>query len=106
MAAIVAGIVGFGVLSLMGIHTDTSSTPGTHGYRRCRADIVSAIFRLRVPEYSLLRFSARIRDDDAPLLTRLRVPASVVNILAASSTPTADGAAIMVSNTPDQTEEA
>ena len=40
-----------------------------------------------------------------PLLTRLRIPGAVVNILAASSTPTPAPAEIMTGHTPDETEE-
>ena len=53
----------------------------------------------------VLRFAAP-RESAAmmrPLLTRLRVPASVVNILAASSTPTPAQTAIMAEHTPDHT---
>ena len=43
VAAIVAGIVGFGVLSLMGIHTDTSSTLARMGIAAVKLAIVSTI---------------------------------------------------------------
>ena len=105
VAAIVAGIVGFGVLSLMGIHTDTSSTLARMGIAAVKLAIVSTI--TGVVYLVFLRFVSPHESATMmrPLLTRLRVPTSVVNILAASSTPTADGAAIMVSNASDQTEE-
>ena len=105
VAAIVAGIVGFGVLSLMGIHTDTSLTLARMGIAAVKLTIVSAItgfVYLVFLRFVSPRESATMM---RPLLTRLRVPASVVNILAASSTPIADGAEIMVSNASDQTEE-
>ena len=104
-AAIVAGLVGFGVLALMGIHSETSSTLARMGIAAVKLTIVSAVTGL---VYLLVLRFASPRESAAmmrPLLTRLRVPASVVNILAASSTPTANATAIMASTTPAQTEE-
>ena len=104
-AAIVAGLVGFGVLALMGIHSETSSTLARMGIAAVKLTIVSAVTGL---VYLLVLRFASPRESAAmmrPLLTRLHVPASVVNILAASSTPTANTAAIMASTTPAQTEE-
>ena len=104
-AAIVAGLVGFGVLALMGIHSETSSTLARMGIAAVKLTIVSAVTGLVY--LVVLRFASP-RESAAmmrPLLTRLHVPASVVNILAASSTPTANTAAIMASTTPAQTEE-
>ena len=40
--------------------------PGTHGYRRCQARHRLDDHRRRVPGIPALRFSTRIRDDDAP----------------------------------------
>ena len=104
-AAIVAGLVGFGVLALMGIHSETSSTLARMGIAAVKLTIVSVVTGL---VYLLVLRFASPRESEAmmrPLLTRLRVPASVVNILAASSTPTANATAIMASTTPAQTEE-
>ena len=104
-AAIVAGLVGFGVLALMGIHSETSSTLARMGIAAVKLTIVSGVTGL---VYLLVLRFASPRESAAmmrPLLTRLRVPASVVNILAASSTPTANATAIMASTTPAQTEE-
>ena len=105
-AAVVSGIVGFAVLWLMGVHTSVGSTLGRMALAGVKLTVVSAITGL---VYLLvLRFAAP-RESAAmmrPLLTRLRVPASVVNILAASSTPTPAQTAIMAEHTPDHTEDA
>ena len=104
-AAVASGIAGFAVLWLIGIHTSVSSSLGRMAIAGVKLSVVSAItglvyllvLRLAAPSESL----AMMR----PLLTRLRVPVSVVNILAASSTPTAQPTAIMASHTHEQTEE-
>ena len=104
-AAIVAGFVGFGVLWLMGIHTDISSTLGRMLLAGIKLSVVSAVTGL---VYLLvLRFAAPGESSAMmrPLLTRLHVPSAVVNILAASSTPTTEPTAIMAGHTPDETEE-
>ena len=104
-AAIVAGFVGFGVLWLMGIHTDISSTLGRMLLAGMKLSVVSAVTGLIY--LIVLRFAAP-RESAVmmrPLLTRLRVPGAVVNILAASSTPTTEPTAIMTGHTPDETEE-
>ena len=104
-AAIVAGIVGFGLLWLMGIHTEISSTLGRMALAGVKLSLVSALTGL---VYLLvLRFAAPGESAVMmrPLLTRLRVPGAVVNILAASSTPTPAPAEIMTGHTPDETEE-
>lgn len=104
-AAIVAGFVGFGVLWLMGIHTDISSTLGRMLLAGIKLSFVSAVTGLIY--LIVLRFAAP-RESAVmmrPLLTRLRVPGAVVNILAASSTPTTEPTAIMAGHTPDETEE-
>ena len=104
-AAIVAGFVGFGVLWLMGIHTDISSTLGRMLLAGIKLSVVSAVTGLVY--LIVLRFAAP-RESAVmmrPLLTRLRVPGAVVNILAASSTPTTEPTAIMAGHTPDETEE-
>ena len=104
-AAIVAGFVGFGVLWLMGIHTDVSSTLGRMLLAGVKLSVVSAVTGLVY--LIVLRFAAP-RESAVmmrPLLTRLRVPGAVVNILAASSTPTTEPTAIMAGHTPDETEE-
>ena len=104
-AAIVAGFVGFGVLWLMGIHTDISSTLGRMLLAGVKLSVVSAVTGLIY--LIVLRFAAP-RESAVmmrPLLTRLRVPGAVVNILAASSTPTTEPTAIMAGHTPDETEE-
>lgn len=104
-AAIVAGLVGFGLLRLMGIHTEISSTLGRMALAGVKLSLVSAltglvyllVLRLAAPGESAVMMR--------PLLTRLRVPSAVVNILAASSTPTPASAEIMTEHTPDETEE-
>ena len=104
-AAIVAGLVGFGLLWLMGIHTEISSTLGRMALAGVKLSLVSAltglvyllVLRLAAPGESAVMMR--------PLLTRLRVPSAVVNILAASSTPTPASAEIMTEHTPDETEE-
>ena len=104
-AAIVAGLVGFGLLWLMGIHTEISSTLGRMALAGVKLSLVSALTGL---VYLLvLRFAAPGESAVMmrPLLTRLRVPGAVVNILAASSTPTPAPAEIMTGHTPDETEE-
>ena len=104
-AAIVAGLVGFGLLWLMGIHTEMSSTLGRMAVAGVKLSLVSALTGL---VYLLvLRFAAPGESAVMmrPLLTRLRVPGAVVNILAASSTPTPAPAEIMTGHTPDETEE-
>ena len=104
-AAIVAGLVGFGLLWIMGIHTGISSTLGRMLLAGVKLSVVSAVTGLVY--LIVLRFAAP-RESAAmmrPLLTRLHVPAAVVNILAASSTATPDPAAIMTGHTPDQTED-
>ena len=105
-AAIVSGLVGFAALWLMGVHTSVGSTLGRMALAGVKLSVVSAITGL---VYLLvLRFAAP-RESAAmmrPLLTRLRVPTSVVNILAASCAPTPTAAAIMAGHTPDQTEDA
>ena len=104
-AAIVAGFVGFGVLWLMGIHTDISSTLGRMLVAGVKLSVVSAVTGLVY--LVVLRFAAPHESAVMmrPLLTRLHVPAAVVNILAASSTATPNPAAIMTGHTPDQTED-
>ena len=104
-AAIVAGLVGFGLLWLMGIHTEISSTLGRMALAGVKLSLVSALTGL---VYLLvLRFAAPGESSAMmrPLLTRLHVPSAVVNILAASSTPTPAPAEIMTGHTPDETEE-
>ena len=104
-AAIVAGLVGFGLLWLMGIHTEISSTLGRMALAGVKLSLVSALIGL---VYLLvLRFAAPGESSVMmrPLLTRLHVPSAVVNILAASSTPTPAPAEIMTGHTPDETEE-
>ena len=104
-AAIVAGLVGFGLLWLMGIHTEISSTLGRMALAGVKLSLVSALTGL---VYLLvLRFAAPGESSVMmrPLLTRLHVPSAVVNILAASSTPTPAPAEIMTGHTPDETEE-
>ena len=104
-AAIVAGLVGFGLLWLMGIHTEISSTLGRMALAGVKLSLVSALTGL---VYLLvLRFAAPGESSIMmrPLLTRLHVPSAVVNILAASSTPTPAPAEIMTGHTPDETEE-
>ena len=104
-AAIIAGFVGFGVLWLVGIHTDISSTLGRMLLAGVKLSVVSAVTGLA---YLVVLRVAAPRESEVmmrPLLTRLRVPAPVVNILAASSTPTAEPTAIMAGHTPDETEE-
>ena len=104
-AAIVAGLVGFGLLWLMGIHTEMSSTLGRMAVAGVKLSLVSALTGL---VYLLvLRFAAPGESSVMmrPLLTRLHVPSAVVNILAASSTPTPAPAEIMTGHTPDETEE-
>ena len=104
-AAIVAGLVGFGLLWLMGIHTEISSTLGRMALAGVKLSLVSALIGL---VYLLvLRFAAPGESSVMmrPLLTRLHVPSVVVNILAASSTPTPAPAEIMTGHTPDETEE-
>ena len=104
-AAIVAGLVGFGLLWLMGIHTEISSTLGRMALAGVKLSLVSALTGL---VYLLvLRFAAPGESFVMmrPLLTRLHVPSAVVNILAASSTPTPAPAEIMTGHTPDETEE-
>ena len=104
-AAIVASIVGFGLLWLMGIHTEISSTLGRMALAGVKLSLVSTLTGL---VYLLvLRFAAPGESAVMmrPLLTRLRVPGAVVNILAASSTPTPTPAEIMTGHTPDETEE-
>ena len=104
-AAIVAGLVGFGLLWLMGIHTEMSSTLGRMALAGVKLSLVSALTGL---VYLLvLRFAAPGESSVMmrPLLTRLHVPSAVVNILAASSTPTPAPAEIMTGHTPDETEE-
>ena len=104
-AATVAGLVGFGLLWLMGIHTEISSTLGRMALAGVKLSLVSALTGL---VYLLvLRFTAPGESAVMmrPLLTRLRVPGAVVNILAASSTPTPAPAEIMTGHTPDETEE-
>ena len=104
-AAIVAGLVGFGLLWLMGIHTGISSTLGRMALAGVKLSLVSALTGL---VYLLvLRFAAPGESSVMmrPLLTRLHVPSAVVNILAASSTPTPAPAEIMTGHTPDETEE-
>ena len=104
-AAIVAGLVGFGLLWLMGIHTEISSTLGRMALAGVKLSLVSALTGL---VYLLvLRFAAPGESAVMmrPLLTRLRIPGAVVNILAASSTPTPAPAEIMTGHTPDETEE-
>ena len=104
-AAIIAGLVGFGLLWLMGIHTEISSTLGRMALAGVKLSIVSALTGL---VYLLvLRFAAPGESSVMmrPLLTRLHVPSAVVNILAASSTPTPAPAEIMTGHTPDETEE-
>jgi len=104
-AAIVAGLVGFGLLWLMGIHTEISSTLGRMALAGVKLSLVSALTGL---VYLLvLRFAAPGESSVMmrPLLTRLHVPSAVVNILAASSTPTRAPAEIMTGHTPDETEE-
>ena len=104
-AAIVAGLVGFGLLRLMGIHTEISSTLGRMALAGVKLSLVSAltglvyllVLRLAAPGESAVMMR--------PLLTRLRVLSAVVNILAASSTPTPASAEIMTEHTPDETEE-
>ena len=86
-AAIVAGLVGFGLLWLMGIHTEISSTLGRMVLAGVKLSLVSAltglvyllVLRVAAPGESAVMMR--------PLLTRLRVPSAVVNILAASSRP-------------------
>ena len=104
-AAIVAGLVGFAVLWIMGIHTGISSTLGRMLLAGVKLSVVSAVTGLVY--LIVLRFAAP-RESAAmmrPLLTRLHVPTAVVNILAASSSATPDPAAIMTGHTPDQTED-
>ena len=104
-AAIIAGLVGFGLLWLMGIHTEISSTLGRMALAGVKLSLVSALTGL---VYLLvLRFAAPGESAVMmrPLLTRLHVPSAVVNILAASSTPTPAPAEIMTGHTPDETEE-
>ena len=104
-SAVIAGLVGFGVLWIMGIHTGVSSTLGRMALAGVKLSVVSAVTGLVY--LIVLRFAAP-RESAAmmrPLLTRLHVPAAVVNILAASSTATPDPAAIMAGHTPDQTED-
>jgi len=104
-SAVVAGLVGFGVLWIMGIHTGVSSTLGRMALAGVKLSVVSAVTGLVY--LIVLRFAAP-RESAAmmrPLLTRLHVPAAVVNILAASSPATPDPAAIMAGHTPDQTED-
>jgi len=104
-AATVAGLVGFGLLWLMGIHTEISSTLGRMALAGVKLSLVSALTGL---VYLLvLRFTAPGESSVMmrPLLTRLRVPSAVVNILAASSAPTPAPAEIMTGHTPDETEE-
>ena len=104
-AAVVAGLVGFGLLWLIGIHTEISSTLGRMALAGVKLSLVSALTGL---VYLLvLRFAAPGESAVMmrPLLTRLRVPGAVVNILAASSTPTPAPAEIMTGHTPDETEE-
>lgn len=104
-AAIVAGLVGFSLLWLMGIHTEISSTLGRMALAGVKLSLVSALIGL---VYLLvLRFAAPGESSVMmrPLLTRLHVPSVVVNILAASSTPTPAPAEIMTGHTPDETEE-
>lgn len=104
-AAIVAGLVGFGLLWLMGIHTEISSTLGRMVLAGVKLSLVSAltglvyllVLRVAAPGESAVMMR--------PLLTRLRVPSAVVNILAASSTPIPAPAEIMTGHTPDETEE-
>ena len=72
----------------MGIHTEISSTLGRMALAGVKLSLVSALTGL---VYLLvLRFAAPGESAVMmrPLLTRLRVPGAVVNILAASSTPT------------------
>ena len=104
-AAIVAGLVGLGLLWLMGIHTEVSSTLGRMALAGVKLSLVSALTGL---VYLLVLRVAAPGESAAmmrPLLTRLRVPSAVVNILAASSTPTPAPAEIMTEHTPDETEE-
>ena len=104
-SAIVAGLVGFAVLWIMGIHTGISSTLGRMALAGVKLSVVSAVTGL--VNLIVLRFAAP-RESAAmmrPLLTRLHVPGAVVNILAASSTATPNPAAIMTGHTPDQTED-
>ena len=104
-AAVVAGLVGFAVLWIMGIHTGISSTLGRMALAGVKLSVVSAVTGLVY--LIVLRFAAP-RESAAmmrPLLTRLHVPTAVVNILAASSSATPDPAAIMTGHTPDQTED-
>lgn len=104
-AAIIAGLVGFGLLWLMGIHTEISSTLGRMVLAGVKLSLVSAltglvyllVLRVAAPGESAVMMR--------PLLTRLRVPSAVVNILAASSTPIPAPAEIMTGHTPDETEE-
>ena len=104
-SAIVAGLVGFAVLWIMGIHTGISSTLGRMALAGIKLSVVSAVTGL---VYLIVLRFAEPRESAAmmrPLLTRLHVPTAVVNILAASSTATPDPAAIMTGHTPDQTED-
>ena len=104
-AGIVSGFIGFGLLWLVGIHTDISSTLGRMAVAGIKLFFVSAVTGLA---YLLsLRFAAPRESATMmrPLLTRLRVPGAVVNILAASCAPSPRPAAIMTGHTPDETEE-
>lgn len=104
-AAVASGIVGFGALWLMGIHTNVESTLARMllaGVKLTVISTITALVYLLVLRFAAPRESATMM---RPLLTRLRVPASVVSILAASSSPTLDPAAIMTESAPDETEE-
>jgi len=104
-SAAAAGLVGFAVLWFLGIHTSVSSTLGrmvVAGVKLTVVSVVTGLVYLLVLRFAAPRESLAMM---RPLLTRLRVPASVVNILTASSTPAVNGAAIMAAQAPDQTED-